>query len=133
MKKIREENKKKHDAAVKAQQDAYKKAQAEAKAAHEAAELARKKHEENQIAEHKRQMQERRAAFEKKFKNVWATGATGVSEVTYTAGSRQAADDLVTNLFKNTLVADVEELLTSGSSRTYLKNNHMVIDENANV
>ena len=128
MQKIREENKKKHDAAMKAQQEAYKKAQAEAKALHEAAELARKKHEENQIAEHKRQMEERRASFEKKFRHVWATGPTGVSTVTYTAENRQAADDIVSSLFKDTLIADVEEFITHGSQRTYLKDHHMVND-----
>lgn len=48
--------------------------------AHEAAELARQRHEAAAIAEHKKLMAERRKEFEKRFKHVWTTGPAGISK-----------------------------------------------------
>jgi len=73
-------------------------------------------------------MQARRNEFEKRFRNVWATGPTGVSIATYTVPDRSAADELVSRLFYNTLIADVEEYINHDTQRAYLKNNHMVVE-----
>jgi len=40
-------------------------------------------------------------------KNVWASSATGVSIATITLPSAEAADELITGLFRKTLIADV--------------------------
>jgi len=92
-------------------------------------EAARKRLEERQIAEHKRQMAERRSAFEKQFRNVWATGDTGISQVQYTMTDHTAADDLIGKLFYNTLIADVEKHASPETQRTYLKDGKMVVDQ----
>lgn len=55
-------------------------------------------------------MAERRADFEKQFRNVWATGPTGVSLVQLTIEDKEKAEDLISKLFYKTLVADVEQL-----------------------
>lgn len=55
------------------------------RAAAEAAEDARQKAEAAAIAKHKREMQERRKAFEKRFKHVWTTGPAGISKFYVTA------------------------------------------------
>lgn len=70
------------------------------KAAHEAALKARKAAEEKQIAEHKKILADRNAKFQQAFKNVWATGPTGVSVVTYTVETSEGADALVSSLFQ---------------------------------
>lgn len=104
----KEANQKKHDAAIKAQKEAFEKAK---QAAHEAAlaqEAERKKKEAESIAEHKRQMAERRAKFEAKFRNVWATGPAGVSRFQFTTDKKHEAEDVIGKLFTKTLVADVE-------------------------
>lgn len=97
-------NQKKHDAALAAQAESFRLANLAAVAAHAAAEEARKAREAEQIAEHKRQMAERRAKFEKAFRNVWNTGPTGVSMVEMTSHGDPA--DLLYTLFKGTMVAD---------------------------
>jgi uncharacterized protein involved in tolerance to divalent cations len=104
----REANIKKHEAAIKAQRDAFEKAK---KAAHEAAlaeEAERRKKELQSIAEHRALMAERRAKFEQKFRNVWATGPTGVSRFQFTSDTKGAAEDTVGVLLSKTMVADVE-------------------------
>jgi hypothetical protein len=53
-------------------------------------------------------MAERRLSFEKQFRNVWATGPTGVSLVQLTIEDKEKAEDLISKLFYKTLVADVE-------------------------
>jgi len=103
-------NQAKHDAAVKAQQAAFKKAKAAAHAAALAQEESRKKKEAQAIADHKKEMAARRAKFEAKFRNVWATGPTGVSKFHMTFDTKSNADDLIAGLFAKTLIADVEKM-----------------------
>jgi len=74
-------------------------------------------------------MAARRSSFEKQFRNVWATGPTGISIATYTAPDRATADELVGRLFYNTLIADVEEYVSHATTRAYLKHNHMVVEQ----
>jgi hypothetical protein len=54
-------------------------------------------------------MAERRSEFAAKYKNVWATGPTGISLAQFTCETLEGAESLITRLFKNTLIADVEE------------------------
>lgn len=103
-------NQAKHEAAVKAQQAAFKKAKEAAHAAALAQEESRKKKEAQAIAEHKKEMAARRAKFEAKFRNVWATGPTGVSKFHMTVDTKSNADDLIAGLFAKTLIADVEKM-----------------------
>jgi len=53
-------------------------------------------------------MAARRSAFEKAFRNVWATGDTGVSLIHMTMPSK--SDDLIARLFNQTMVADVADV-----------------------
>jgi len=53
-------------------------------------------------------MAARRSAFEKAFRNVWATGDTGVSLIHMTMPSQ--SDDLIARLFNQTMVADVADV-----------------------
>jgi len=55
-------------------------------------------------------MAARRDAFEKAFRNVWATGDTGVSLIHLTVPGH--SDELVGRLFKDTLIADVADVKT---------------------
>jgi len=55
-------------------------------------------------------MQERKAAFDKKFRNVWNVGPTGVSYFEFSLPDRQSANNLIMKMFKKTLAADVEVL-----------------------
>jgi uncharacterized protein involved in tolerance to divalent cations len=107
----RKRNKAKHDAALAAQAETFRLASLAAEAAHAAQEAARRAREEEQIAEHKRQMAARRSAFEKAFRNVWATGDTGVSMIHMTAP--KLTGDLLNNLFKKTLVADAADVVSN--------------------
>ena len=66
-------------------------------------------------------MAERRSKFEKQFRNVWSTGPTGVSMVQVSVDNSASADDLVARMFKDTLVADVEQFKT-GVTRSFVKN-----------
>lgn len=113
----RKANAAKHQAAVKAKQEAFEKAR---KAAHEAAlakEAERIKREAAAIAEHKKEMTARRAKFEAKFKNVWSVGPTGCSRFRMTTDSYKAGDELIGSLLSDTLIADVE-IRKDFSSRT---------------
>ena len=64
-------------------------------------------------------MAERRAKFEKRFRNVWSTGPTGVSLVQFTTESVEGAETLISRLFRKTLIADVEEY-KQNINRVYL-------------
>lgn len=121
--KEKRENERKHAAALVAQAAAFKEAQEAQRVAHEAAEAARKRHEEKQIAEHKRQMAERRAHFERKFRNVWSTGPTGASFVQLTVDEAPKAEELVSDLFHHTLIADVEHFKQK-VIRSYVQDGH---------
>lgn len=85
----------------------YRLASLAAEEAHHAAEEARRKREEEQIAEHKRRMAARRSAFEKAFRNVWATGSTGVSMIHMTVPNHVGS--LIQKLYQKTLIADVTD------------------------
>lgn len=61
-------------------------------------------------AEHKKKLEAKKAAFEKLFKNVWATGTTGTSRVTVSAGTYEQADRIVHAWFEDTMVAEVTEV-----------------------
>lgn len=122
----RQRQKAKHDAALKAQAETYRLANLAAEEAHAAAEAARRAKEEEQIAEHKRQMAARRDAFEKAFRNVWATGHTGVSLMTMTAPGHVA--DLTHKLFKKTLVADVTDVIQD-VKKVWKNNGKMIADD----
>lgn len=103
----RKRQKAKHDKALKDQAEMFRLASLAAEEAHAAAEAARRKREEEQIQEHKRRMAARRSAFEKAFRNVWATGSTGVSMLHMTVPNH--VEQLVKKLFTKTLVADVTD------------------------
>lgn len=53
-------------------------------------------------------MAERRAKFESKFRNVWATGPTGVSRFQFTSDTKGAAEDTVGGILSKTMAADIE-------------------------
>ena len=53
-------------------------------------------------------MAQRRSAFEKAFRNVWATGDTGVSLIHMTMPSH--SDELIAKLYNKTMVADVADV-----------------------
>ena len=53
-------------------------------------------------------MAARRSAFEKAFRNVWATGDTGVSLIHMTMPSH--SDELIAKLYNKTMVADVADV-----------------------
>ena len=71
-------------------------------------------------------MADRKARFERKFRNVWASGSTGVSYLQMT--TREDPNDFVNRLFKETMIAD-EWNAVSSVKRTYSRNGHMVSDE----
>merc|ERR1719379_448721 len=71
-------------------------------------------------------MAARRSAFEKAFRNVWATGSTGVSKLEMTAPPH--IGELVGNLFKKTLVADATDVVTN-VKKVWNHNGHMKSDD----
>ena len=70
--------------------EGFKRKAAALKAASDAKEVARIAIEEQSIAKHKKEMSEKRAEFEKKFKMIWSTGPTGCSIFYVTTQSGQA-------------------------------------------
>jgi len=68
-------------------------------------------------------MAERRAHFERKFRNVWSTGPTGASFVQLTVDDGTKADELISAFFHKTLVADVQHYKQK-VVRTYVENGH---------
>lgn len=71
-------------------------------------------------------MAERRAHFERRFRNVWSTGPTGVSFVQLTVEDPFKAEDLISELFHKTLVADVEQYKQK-VQRTFVENGHEAV------
>jgi len=65
-------------------------------------------------------MADRRAKFESKFRNVWSTGATGVSYLSMT--SEGDPSELISKLFKDTMIAD--EWTDLQVKRSYVKHGH---------
>ena len=122
----RKRKKAQHDAALAAQAETFRLASLAAEEAHAAAEAARRAREEEQIAAHKRQMAARRSAFEKAFRNVWATGSTGVSMAHLTVPAH--AGELISRLFTKTLAADVTDVVQQ-VKKTWLNHGHVKSDE----
>ena len=118
-------SKAKYESALKEQAETFRLASLAAEEAHKAAEAARKAREEEQIAAHKRQMAARRSAFEKAFRNVWATGDTGVSLIHLTTPS--SSDELITKLYKQTMVADVADYKTD-IKKSWSNHGHITYD-----
>jgi hypothetical protein len=58
--------------------------------------------------EHAADMAERKAAFEKVFRNVWGVGATATSQVIMMSKDEGTSKTIIHNLFDDTLVADIE-------------------------
>jgi uncharacterized protein involved in tolerance to divalent cations len=72
-------------------------------------------------------MAARRSAFEKAFRNVWATGDTGVSLIHMTMPSK--SDELIAALYKDTMVADVADL-KQDVKKSWNNNHHIKWDQN---
>lgn len=70
-------------------------------------------------------MSRRKSEFEAKYRNVWATGPTGVSYFQFSVNNKQDAEELVSKLFGKTLIADVEIIL-EGEMRSYIDNGKIV-------
>ena len=70
-------------------------------------------------------MSKRKSEFEAKYRNVWATGPTGVSYFQFSINNKQDAEELVSKLFRKTLIADVEIIL-EGEMRQYITNGKVV-------
>jgi len=70
-------------------------------------------------------MADRRAKFEKKFRNVWATGDTGVSYLQMT--TIEDPNELIANMFHDTLIADEWNIVQS-VKRTFAKNGGLNLD-----
>lgn len=52
-------------------------------------------------------MAERRAAFEKIFRNIWGVGATGISQVHMVVKDEETSKKVISALFSDTMAADV--------------------------
>lgn len=115
----------KHDAALKQQAETFKKAQLAAEKAARAAQAEREAREAEQIAAHKKAMADRRAKFEQKFRNVWATGDTGVSYLQMT--TIEDPNELIAQLFHDTMIAD-EWNVVSSVKRSFLRDGHLNYD-----
>jgi len=70
-------------------------------------------------------MAKRKSEFEAKFRNVWATGPTGVSYFQFSINNKEDADALVSKLFAKTLIADVE-VIEQGEMRQWVENGKVV-------
>lgn len=109
MKAIIEANEKAHAASIKKKQATFLRQQETMRAAHEAAEEARKLREAAAIAKHKQEMMDRRKEFEKRFKHVWTTGPAGISKFYVTSPNQQAGETLIADLLSQTIIADVKQ------------------------
>lgn len=72
-------------------------------------------------------MADRRAKFEKKFRNVWATGDTGVSYLQMT--TIEDPNELIANMFHDTVIADEWNIVKS-VKRSFAKNGNLNLDQN---
>jgi len=71
-------------------------------------------------------MADRRAKFESKFRNVWATGDTGISLMQMT--TIEDPNELIKNMFHETMVAD-EWNVVSSVKRSWIKNGGLNYDQ----
>ena len=74
---------------------------------HEAEMAARRKRDAAMAARHAKEMAERKAQFEKVFRNIWGVGATGVSQIHMIAKDDETSKNVISNVFSDTLAADV--------------------------
>lgn len=95
-------------------EDARVKREAAAKAAREADEKehqasleARKKLNQLQKEQHEREMAEKKAEFEKTFKHLWGPGTIGLSIVYATFDTKEMADKVITEVYKDTMISQV--------------------------
>jgi hypothetical protein len=86
-------------------------------AEHQAEMAARRVKDKEQAERHQREMAERKAAFEKVFRNVWGVGATATSQVLMLSKDDKTSKKVIRDLFSDTLVADIEA--HSNHIRTY--------------
>lgn len=70
-------------------------------------------------------MAERRAKFEKSFRNVWSTGPTGASYLQMTF--KGDPGEMISALFKDTMIADEWDMV-SNVKRSYAKHGHQSFD-----
>lgn len=66
---------------------------------------------------HKQEMADKKAAFEKVFRNVWGVGATSTSQAIMMSKDDKTSKNMIRDLFSDTLVADIEA--HSSHVRTY--------------
>ena len=109
----------------KAAQEAANKAATEA---HQQAVAARKLQSEQQEADHKKKMAERKAKFKDQFEHVWVSGPTGISIVEMTLPDSNSADLLIDGLFYDNMIADVENM-NYGMSRSFLRGGKIVTED----
>ena len=100
LKKEAEEAKTKREAAAKAAREADEKE-------HQASLDARKRLDAMQAEQHKKEMAERKAEFEKSFRHLWGPGATGLSIVYATFIHKEMADRVIREVYKDTMIAQV--------------------------
>lgn len=92
---------------AKQQEKRQKEEHEEAEKAHKAAIAARKLQEEQQAADHKKRLEERRAQFTSEFGHVWVNGPTGIYMTEITITDKNSTDKLMNDLFKDNAIADV--------------------------
>jgi len=68
---------------------------------------ARRKRDAESAARHAKEMAERRASFEKIFRNIWGVGATGISQVHMIVKDEETSKKVISALFSDTMAADV--------------------------
>jgi hypothetical protein len=68
---------------------------------------ARKELDKLQADAHKKEIDAKKAEFEKTFKHVWGTGATGFSTIYATFEDKATADKVITEGFSDTMMAQV--------------------------
>merc|ERR1711990_375498 len=66
---------------------------------------------------HKQEMADKKAAFEKVFRNVWGVGETATSQAIMMSKDDKTSKNMIRDLFSDTLVADIEA--HSSHIRTY--------------
>ena len=99
-------NQKAFNEASAARAQAAANAEAARNAAHQQ-ELAARLAKDREMEEaHKKEMAEKKAAFEAQFKHVWGSTATGLSFVSCVVENEAQANELLANLFAKTLIAD---------------------------
>ena len=74
---------------------------------HQAAMKARRELDERQAKQHKEELLDRKAEFEKTFKHLWGSSAYGKSVVYATCDNKDEADKVIIAAFKDTMIAQV--------------------------